>query len=96
MQKAPTFCEPGPSVCASKGQGISWHEIRRDMGDLRDDCTVGLAFFLAFAAEVLVEHLVADSLDAAAPSMPRWWLIHVSLPVRRRLGGSSRSTSSLC
>jgi hypothetical protein len=56
------------------------------MGDLRDDCTVGLAFFLAFVAEVLVEHLVAKPLDAAAPSMPRWWLIYVSLAVGAALG----------
>ena len=58
----------------------------RRICDLRDDGNVGLAFFLAFVAEVLVEHLVAKPLEAAAPYTPRWWLIYVSLVVGAVLG----------
>ena len=54
----------------------------RRMCDLRDDGNAGLAF----AAEVLVEHLVADSLGAAAPYMLRWWLIYVRLAGGAALG----------
>ena len=58
----------------------------RRICDLRDDNNAGLAFFLAFVAAVLVEHLVAKPLEAAAPYTPRWWLIYVSLVVGAVLG----------
>jgi hypothetical protein len=47
---------------------------------------VTLALFLAFVAEVLVEHLVGKPLEAATPLLPRWWLIYVSLVVGAALG----------
>jgi len=70
---------------ASHSSRCSINVVRR-ICDLRDDGNVGLAFFLAFVAEVLVEHLVAKPLEAAAPYTPRWWLIYVSLVVGAVLG----------
>ena len=36
--------------------------------------------------EILVKHLVGKPLEQAAPAVPRWWLIYVSLVARAVLG----------
>jgi len=40
--------------------------------------------------EILVEHLIGKPLEEAAPSVPRWWLIYVSLVAGAVLGWYSQ------
>ena len=47
---------------------------------------IGLVALLAFVVEILVEHLVGKPLEQAAPAVPRWWLIYVSLVAGAVLG----------
>ena len=47
---------------------------------------IGLVALLAFVVEILVEHLVGKPLEQAAPAVPRWWLIYVSLVAGTVLG----------
>jgi len=42
---------------------------------------MGLVLFLAFIAEVLVEHFIGKPLEKALPFLDRWWLIYVGLAV---------------
>jgi len=42
---------------------------------------VTYALFLAFLAEVLVEHFIGKPLEQKAPLLDRWWLIYVALVV---------------